>query len=98
MIKDYLNKRKNYKILKDFIKKNINNFSYYKRYKFIKTHGHEGIIESFVDERFCFVYRSNFNEESWNYLVYDLKKGLINLTYSQRKSLFEFLKKKKINS
>jgi hypothetical protein len=100
MIKDYLIKRKNYKILKDIINKNVNNFRYRLIIREPETHGFDGGYECFYFEQYYFWYKTNFTNKSWNYFVIDQKtKSDINLTYSQSKSLFELIKNKydKIN-
>jgi hypothetical protein len=101
MIKDYLIKRKNYKILKDIINKNVNNFKYR---LFIREP--ETDCECFYFEQYIFLYKIHFTNQSWNYRVIDRKTESegsfwhnINLTYFQRKSLFKLIKNKynKIN-
>jgi hypothetical protein len=100
MIKDYLSQRKNYKILKDIINKNVNNFIYRLFIREPEIHGYDGGCKCFYFEQYLFWYKIDFTNESWNYLVIDQKTGSdINLTYFQRKSLFELIKNKynKIN-
>jgi hypothetical protein len=97
MITDYLNKRKNYKILKKLIKANPReNFKYSKNYMDFKNHGYEGIDEQFIINNLTFYYHSNLTQEAWGYGVIKNNQK-VNLTYSQSESLFELIKNKKIN-
>ena len=97
MIKDYINKRRNYKILKKLIEANpIENFKYSENYINFKNSGYEGIDEQFIINDLTFYYLTNLTQEAWSYGVIKNNQK-VNLTYSQSESLFEAIKNKKIN-
>jgi hypothetical protein len=97
MIKDYINKRRNYKILKKLIEANpIENFEYSENYMDFKNYGYEGIDKQFIINDLTFYYHANLTQEAWGYGVIKNNQK-VNLTYSQSKSLFELIKNKKIN-
>jgi hypothetical protein len=97
MIKDYIDKRRNYKILKKLIKANPRkNFKRSQNYMDFKIHGYRGIWDQFIINNLTFYYHMDLTQEVWTYGVIKNNEE-VNLTYSQSESLFELIKNKKIN-
>ena len=94
IFKDYFQKRKNYKKIKNYINKCPKEyFGYDETHKYLKKDGYNGIKEFFFTEEYSFWHSENYDNQSWGYMVLG-HKGQINLSYSQTESLFELAKEK----